>query len=144
MGTATDRNTIVSRISERPTTKMPNGSNAAASREVMSRPTAVMPVTAMSTPYFAFQSGALAWIRLTTSSVRGSSGAVVGITWIIAVSAFSLGTAMGSEATPSIFSMSDLMPAMTPSGSVDWTTDIVTISGPFAPGPKALATASYV
>jgi len=40
--------------------------------------------------------------------------------------------------------MSDWIPAMTPSGSVDWTTDIVTMSGPLAPGPKALATASYV
>src|SRR5487761_2223914 len=144
MGTAMDRNTIVSRIRERPTTKMPNGSRAPDSRVVMSRPMAVTPVTVASTPYLSFQPGAFAWIRLTRSSVRGSSGAVVGTTWIIAVSAFALGTAIGTDATPSMCSMSDWMPEMTPSGSLDWTTENVTMRGPLAPGPNAVATASYV
>ena len=45
IGTAIERNTMVSRSSERPTTRIPKGSSAWPSRSETSMATAVKPVT---------------------------------------------------------------------------------------------------
>ena len=56
--------------------------------------------------------------------------------WTSPVSAFSFGVDIGTDATPSMASMSSLRPAITPSGSVLPMMSAVTISGPLMPGPK--------
>jgi len=76
--------------------------------------------------------------------VAGSSGPVSGITWMRAVSAFTLGTARGTSRTPGIAATSDRIPSTTPRGSSDSTIVPVMMSGPFRPGPKCSAIRSNV
>ena len=130
IGTAIERNTMVSSSSEMPTTRMPNGSSAAPSRSEMSIATAVNPVTAVGTPYFSCQCGSSARIRITRSLVAGSSGPVVGTTWTMPIVASSLGVASGTLATPGSARMSSAIPSITPSGSSLVTMVADTTSGP--------------
>ena len=59
-GTAIERNTIISRISDSPITMMPNGSSASPSRADASMLIAAVPVTSMSlTEYFFSRAGRL-------------------------------------------------------------------------------------
>jgi len=137
-----DRKAIISRISDRPTTNRPKGSNAAPSLAVMSICTATSPVTAVSTPYSSSQ--CWCWLRrlCTRSAVAGSSGPVVGMTWIMAVSALALGTAAATISTPSIASTSARMPSRIAIGSLDSTIDPVITSGPLNPIPNSWLTRS--
>ena len=68
--------------------------------------------------------------------MAGSSGPVVGTTWSIATSAFWLGVASGTAATPSIASTSSLRSATSFSGSLLEMTSAVSTSGPLRPTPK--------
>ncbi len=85
-GTSTERNTIMSRMIDSPTTIAPNGMSAPVSRFEMSIPTAVAPVTEMGVLYCLVMSGPMSRMDCTRALVCGASGALDGMTWMIAVS----------------------------------------------------------
>ena len=142
IGTAIERNTIVSSTSESPTTKMPNGISAPPSWSEMSIATAVKPVTLTSMPYSSSQRSCCARSSRTSSAVAGSSGAVVGTSCTIPVSAVSLGVASATVSTPGRLSTSSARSLMSPTGSVEVTIVPVRMIGPLNPGPNSSATRS--
>ena len=120
IGTAIERNTIVSSTSERPTTKTPNGSRAAPSWSEMSIATAVKPVTLTSMPYSSSSRSCCARsLARRASAVAGSSGAGRGSTCTMPVSAVSFGRGEGTSSTPGRRSTSSARSSIRPSGSVE-------------------------
>ncbi len=130
IGTAIDRNTMVRITSDSPTTRIPKGSSAPPSRSDTSICTAVAPVTARSTWYVSRKCWCFARMSATSWAVVGESGAVVGMTWMMPVSAVAFGVATGTAATPGIAAISSPIFVIRPTGSVLDTIEPVTMSGP--------------
>ncbi len=142
IGTAMERNTMVSRIRESPTTTKANGSSALPSLSDTSMPTAVKPVTDRSTPYSSRKWSCSERISRTRASVSAEVGPPSGTTWMMPVSAVSFGVASGTSATPGRSAISSPTWSMSATGSVLVTIEPVTMSGPLKPSPKFSETRS--
>ena len=140
MGTAIDRKTMASRISDSPTTTMPNGTSAALSWSETSIATAVCPVTRMSvTLSCCSHVDSCARRRWTRSAVCGSLCPHCGTIRTSPRSAVVLGVCLVTARTPGIAEMSLAIVCTVPLGSVLVMMFAVTSSGLLYPGPNSLA-----